>query len=261
MRYDEYYELTEKNTWKVSDLDWELLLEEDRQGLVSAQDRAALVGTAVIEHGVPHYAEVWSLVEGLRKHWDLWQFVTLWTGEEHRHSFALKKACTVLGESVPLDADLDVVRAIPFAEKQKESCPEDCLRTVPGMITYAVIQELATYKFYSTAAKRTQSTVLRKLFSEIGADEMRHHVFYRDALRDGYEGTPAADQAWYLDRIIEATRAFQMPHAIYQLQVSFFENGTWNIGAEALPQFVRCFSFNPDLLRRLAAEHMAKLAA
>lgn len=259
MRYEEYYELTEKNSWKVSDLDWELLAEEDRNGLVTAADRAALVGTAVIEHGVPHYAEVWSLVEGLRKHWDLWQFVTLWTGEEHRHSFALKKACTVLGETVPLEADLDVVRDIAFAEKQKQSCPEDCLRTVPGMVTYATIQELATYKFYSTAAKRTASTVLRRLFTEIGADEMRHHVFYREALHEGY--AQATDRAWYVDRVAEATGAFVMPHAIYQLQVAFFENGSWNLGPEVVPQLARCFSFDQDLMRRLAAAHMSKLAA
>lgn len=259
MRYDEYYELSEKNTWRVCEIDWDLLAAEARDGLVTPADRAALVGTAVIEHGVPHYAEVWSLVEGLRKHWQLWQFVTLWTGEEHRHSYALHKACTVLGETGPLETDLDVVRDIAFAEKQKESCPADCLRTVPGMVTYATIQELATFRFYSTAAKRTQSTVLRRLFSEIGADEMRHHVFYREALHEGYQ--QAADRAWYVDRVAEATGAFLMPHAIYQLQVDFFESGLWNPGPDIVPQLARCFAFDADLMRRLAAAHMSKLAA
>lgn len=259
MRYDEYFELSEQHGWRARDLDWSGLERESREGLVTAADRAALVATATIEHGVPHYAEVWSLVEDLRAHWELWQFVTLWTGEEHRHSYVLKKACDVVGDAAVLGADLDVVSGFAFAEGQKAICPQDCLRTVPGMVTYAVIQELATHRFYTMAAKRTQSTALRTLFSEIAGDEMRHHVFYREALREGFEQT--ADKPAYIDRIIEATKAFGMPHTIYQLHVDFFESGDWPIGPEILPQLARSFSFDGDLLRRLAASRMPQPAA
>lgn len=254
MRYDEYFELSEQHGWRARDLDWAALERESREGLVTAADRAALKATATIEHGVPHYAEVWSLVDGLRDHWELWQFVTLWTGEEHRHSYVLKKACDVVGDSVELGADLDVVSSFAFAEGQKKLCPQDCLRTVPGMVTYAVIQELATHRFYTMAAKRTESVALRRLFSEIAGDEMRHHVFYREALREGFAQT--SDKAAYIDRILEATSAFHMPHTIYQLHVDFFEGGDWPISDEILPQLARSFSFDGELLRRLAASRM-----
>jgi hypothetical protein len=259
MRYDEYYELSERNGWRVTDLDWSALRADDAAGLISDTDRGALQGTAVIEHGVPHYAEVWSLVEGLRSHWELWQFTTLWTGEEHRHSYALKKACDQLALTAAIDDDLGAVATARFAELQKQSCVTDCYRTVPGMLTYAMIQELATHKFYALAAKRTASPFLRRLFSEIGADEMRHHVFYREALREGFEA--ATDRAGYLDRIVESTRAFKMPHLIYQLQVEFFEGGPWAIGAEIKAQLARCFSFDVGLLMRLAADNPVDGAA
>src|SRR5437764_11613582 len=113
--------------WRVSDLDWSRLDADNRAGLISQFDHQALIGTAVIEYGVPHYGEVWTLVEGLREHWDLWQFTTLWTGEEHRHSFALRKACRQLGIG-PEGDDYTQVTQMRFAERQKQSCPADCYR-------------------------------------------------------------------------------------------------------------------------------------
>jgi hypothetical protein len=204
---------------------------------------------------VPHYAEVWALVEGLRAHWQLWQFTTLWTGEEHRHSFVLKKATEVLGVDDAIAADLAKVCAFPFARTQKASCPSDCYRTVPGMLTYTVIQELATNKFYSLAAKKTRSPFLKRMFQLIGGDEMRHHVFYRDALKElhGVADDPAA----YSEQVYRATLSFRMPHLIYDVQGAFFEDGDWSIGALGKltfkAQLARCFSFDARLLARLAS--------
>jgi hypothetical protein len=253
MRYEEYYELSERTGWRVTDLDWTALPADDAAGLISDFDREALLGTAVIEHGVPHYAEVWSLVEHLRDHWELWQFATLWTGEEHRHSYALKKACDALGITPAIATDLDQVTRFPFAEAQKASCPDDCYRTVPGMLTYAMIQELATQRFYALAHRRTASPFLKRLFSSIAADEMRHHVFFRDTLREGWEAS--RDRAWYSDQVFRAADAFKMPHLIYGMQVEFFEGGDWEIGPEMKAQLARCFSFDLGLIARLMASN------
>src|SRR5688572_28791438 len=97
MRFKAYYELSEKHGWRTTDLDWAALRRDQDAGLISPFDVQAVQGTAVIDSGVPHYGEVWSIVTDLRRHWNLWQFTTLWTGEESRHAFALDKACDVLG--------------------------------------------------------------------------------------------------------------------------------------------------------------------
>ena len=259
MRYNEYYELAEETGWRVTDLDWGALAADAAAGRVSDFDRAALVATAVIEHGVPHYAEVWSLVDGLRDHWELWQFTTLWTGEEHRHSFALQKACDVIGAGGVAAPDLDAVSRFRFADGQKRSCPDDCYRSVPGMLTYAVIQELATNRFYTMAAKRSSSPFLKQLLSLIAGDEMRHHCFFRDALRAGYE--ESADRPAYVDQVVRATRAFKMPHLIYDLQVPFFEHGDWTIEIDIRIQLARCFSFDASLLAQLMAAYPPPVAS
>lgn len=254
MRYDEYFELSEKHSWRTTDLDWRELTQDAAAGRVTEFDKRALAGTAVIESGVPHYGEVWSMVEGLHKEWDLWQFTSLWTGEESRHSFALRKACDVLA----LDEhhhDLTAVSEFAFARTQKASCSTDCYRTVPGMLAYTVIQELATNKFYAMAQKRTKSPFLKNLFGLIAGDELRHYVFYRDVMKELH--TSSTDQAWYCDRVFEATRAFKMPHLHYNLQVPFFEMGDWSIGAAGKlafkAQLMRCFSFDAGLLARMLA--------
>ncbi|HEU0031417.1 MAG TPA: acyl-ACP desaturase [Kofleriaceae bacterium] len=253
MQYDEYYELSEKSGWRVTDVDWTQLVEDAAAGRISTFDREALLATAVIEHGVPHYAEVWSRVHRLRDDWQLWQFTTLWTGEEHRHSYALKKACELLGMTDEIEHQLTQVATFPFAERQKQSCPDDCYSSVPGMLAYAMIQELATNRFYTLAAKRATSPVLKRLLGEIAADEMRHHVFFRETLRARWETT--TDPAWFREQVFRAVQSFKMPHLIYGLQEAFFEGGDWNIGIEMKIQLARCFSFDLELLGRLMREN------
>jgi hypothetical protein len=253
MKYDAYFELTEKTGWRVTDIDWASLAADAEAGRVTAFDRAALVGTAVIEHGVPHYADVWARVRGLHEDWELWQFTTLWTGEEHRHSFALKKACETLGLTDLLDTDLGAVKTFEFAEAQKQSCASDCYSTVAGMLTYAMIQELATNRFYTMAQKAAQSPALKQLLSLIAGDEMRHHVFFRDALRARYEA--AEDKPAFCEQVFRAAQSFKMPHLIYHLQEGFFEGGDWDIGLEMKMQLARCFSFDIPLVMRLAADN------
>ncbi len=250
MRYDAYYEMSEKTGWRIGAVDWDQLAADGKAGRISDFDRGALLGTTVIEYGVPHYAEVWTRVKGLEQDWELWQFTTLWTGEEHRHSYSLKKACEVLGITSAIASDLSAVSHFPFAEQQKKSCPDDCYSTIPGMLAYAMIQELATSKFYTLAAKKATSEPLKELFTLIAGDEMRHHVFYRDALKDRYE--TSTDKAWFCDQVFSAAQAFKMPHLIYELQVGFFEGGDWAVGPDLKIQLARCFSFDMGLIARLA---------
>ena len=84
----------------------------------------------------------------------------------------------------------------------------------------------------------------------IAQDEMRHHVFFREALKERYDAS--TDKAWFSDQCFAAARAFKMPHVIYGLQFAFFDDGPWSALDEVMPQLARAFSFDMQLLVRLA---------
>src|SRR6185503_1174788 len=92
-------------------------------------------------------------------------------------------------------------------------------------------------------------------FSRIGADEMRHHVWYRDALAARYAAS--ADKAWCADQIVAAVQHFQMPHGIFHLQEQFFDRESTVIGKLGLLEIkmkvARALSFDAGILRRLAS--------
>ena len=247
--YLDYFDLTERKGWRLTDLPWDT---PDLEA-VSKQDRAAVVATSVIESGVPHYTKLWDLVEGFSRDWELAQFVTLWAGEEERHNVALHRLAQVLGAS-PTE-EYRRVAEFDFPNAQKAECPTRCYSTIPGMLTYTVLQELVTWKFYSCSAKATKSRLVRETFRRIGEDEMRHHVWYRDALRARW--ARAEDRAWFNQKILEAVAHFRMPHGIFGLQTKFFDEESDVIGTLGLldikMKVARAFSFDPGLVARMAA--------
>lgn len=244
-----YFELTERKGWRLPDLDWERADWER----ASASDRQAVAATSGIESGVPHYTRTWALTEAFSSDWELAQFVTLWAGEEERHNVALQRAAKALG--VANQAGYEEVARTDFAALHKAHCPSGCYRTIPGMLTYTLIQELVTWKFYSQAAKQSRSRFLAALFSKIGEDEMRHHVWYRNALRERFARTPAEEKARFRALVVEAVNRFEMPHFFYGLHEEFFRE------SEVLGRLARldiklrvakALSFDRELLRDLA---------
>ena len=245
--YLDYFDLTERKGWRLTDLPWETPDLE----LITKRDRDAVIATSVIESGVPHYAKLWDLVDGFRADWELAQFVTLWAGEEERHNVALHKLTRILNAE-PNDEYARVANA-DFPRAQKQSCPTHCYENIPGMLTYTVIQELVTWKFYSCAAKATKSRLVRETFRRIGEDEMRHHVWYRDALQARWERSN--DRAWFSSQIEAAARHFQMPHSIFHLQEQFFDVDSDVVGKlgqlDIKLKIARALSFDKALVGRL----------
>ena len=245
--YLDYFDLTERKGWRLQDLPW----EDPELDKVSPADRAAVIATSVIESGVPHYTKLWDLVEGFRGDWELAQFVTLWAGEEERHNVALHRLTRMLNAE-PND-EYRRVAENDFPRAQKQSCPSNCYSTIPGMLTYTVLQELVTWKFYLSAAKQTRSKLVRETFRRIGEDEMRHHVWYRDALRSRWESSP--NREWYASQIEEAARHFKMPHNIFHLQEQFFDVDSNCVGRLGVMDIklkaARALSFDKALIGRL----------
>lgn len=225
--FEKYYEMSEKSGWKITDLNWNKI---DKQN-ISDFDKQAILATAVIEHGVPHYSDTWARVKDLDKEWELWQFVTLWAGEEHRHSYSLKKLADILdvtGDKAHYDSVqkgeyyYNQIADSPFGKLQKEKCKTDCYSSIGGMLTYTAIQELVTAKFYQLAMKRTKSKFLTELLSYISKDEFKHHAFYSQAIKRYYEKSTNKEK--YLENVYHAVVNFEMPHNIYDKKFDFFEN-------------------------------------
>lgn len=108
-----------------------------------------------------------------------------------------------------------------------------------------------TNKFYTYAAKQATSQTLKDLILAIGQDEMRHHVFFREALKERYDAS--TNKEWFSGQCFQAAQAFKMPHAIYGLQHHFFEEGPWSALDEVMPQLARAFSFDMQLLTNLVS--------
>ena len=248
--YLDYFDLTERKGWRLTDLPWD---QPDLDKLTPA-DRAAVLATSVIESGVPHYSKLWEMVDGFFADWELAQFVTLWAGEEERHNVTLQRLTHLFGQSEQAAPEYASVASCDFPTRQKAECPSRCYTNIPGMLTYTVIQEVVTWKFYASAARRTKSRLLKEAFGKIGEDEMRHHVWYREALKARY--ARAADQQWYQDQIVAAVQHFRMPHSIFQLQQKFFDQESDVVGTlgylDIKMKVARALSFEPSLIARLA---------
>jgi hypothetical protein len=218
--YLDYFDVTERKGWRLTDLPWDQL-DLDK---VTAEDRAAVLATSVIESGVPHYSRIWALVDGFYADWELAQFVTLWAGEEERHNVALNRLAMMLGQGA-----------------------------AAGMLTYAMVQEVVTWKFYSSVARQTKSRLIREALGKIGEDEMRHHVWYREALKARY--SRATDKVGFSNQVVEAVRHFHMPHSIFHVQEGFFDSEAQVVGKlgflDIKMKVARALSFDPSVIARL----------
>ncbi|MFN8578519.1 MAG: acyl-ACP desaturase [Candidatus Sericytochromatia bacterium] len=256
--FEKYYEMTETTGWRINDLNWKKVDKEN----ISDFDKQVVLATAIIEHGVPHYTDTWARVRGLESEWELWQFVTLWAGEEHRHSYSLKK----LADLLDINSDpnyykkqakgeyfYEIISNSKFAEDHKKHCSTDCYSTIAGMLTYTTIQELVTAKYYQNAAKRSKSRFLKDLLTYIAKDEFKHHAFYGHAIKRYYEKSNNKEQ--YIQDVYNATVNFEMPHTIYNQGFDFFDkqNIIGNLDMiEIKLRMGKLFAFDKTLLKNLA---------
>ena len=262
--FEKYYEMSENTGWRINDLNWKKIDIEN----ISVFDKQVILATSVIEHGVPHYTDTWTKVRGIENEWELWQFVTLWAGEEHRHSFGLKKLADILdiqgdakyyNQSTKGEDYYKIISEIPFAHKHKKHCSTDCYSTIGGMLTYTAIQELVTAKYYQNAIKKTKSRFLKDLLGLIAKDEFKHHAFYGHAIKRYYEKSLDKDQ--YIDDVYNATINFSMPHLIYDVGFDFFDKEDIISNFDVIEMKLRMaklFSFSKRLIKNLAVSNKAQ---
>jgi len=245
----DYYLLSERISWRLVDFDFDAIDLDN----ISDDDREKIRETTLIENGIPHYTELWGAIDGFSDEWELRQFNLIWSFEEFRHAESLRLLAEKVGLS--LGGEIDTVKQTPFVKNRNDSCK--CYATIGGMLTYTVLQELVTWKFYLKWAKATRSDFLRRLLDKIAADEMRHHQWFANALARYFERSNAKDA--YRREVVEAVGAFHMPHNFYALRFPFIE--------ERMPEYfttedfdqmkskvIKVLAFDQEILMAIAAK-------
>ena len=246
----EYYLLTEKIGWRLTDLDFDAI----DVGNITSDDRLKIRETALIESGIPHYTDLWTAIDGFSGEWELRQFNLIWSSEEFRHAESLRLLADRLG--VEIGRDLDSVEKTEFVKIRNASCKTRCYETLGGMLMYTTIQEMVTHKFYLKWSKVTESAFLRQLLGHLAADEMRHHQWFANALQRYLPRAP--DPAAYRKKVVESILSFHMPHNFYEVtfpyidkrMAEYFSTEDWNWMKQKV---IKILSFDEELFMMLLA--------
>ncbi len=246
--FRDYFMLLERIGWRLTDYDFGAIDMEN----ITEDDRQRARDTAITESAVPHYADVWGGIQGISEEWELRQFATLWTSEEHRHSEGLRMLCEAL--DVDLNSEFAAVAESDFVATHNRSCPSGCYNTVAGVLTYTTLQELVTWKFYHCWTKATQSSFIKSFIGKLAVDEIRHHQWFANALQ---RHLPLAkDPDAYRRSIVDAISAFHMPHNYFPLAFPYFDSPQMKYFTEADMQqmkdkIIKIITFDEELTMML----------
>ncbi|MFI2741505.1 acyl-ACP desaturase [Zhouia sp. PK063] len=149
-----------------------------------------LVGDTITEEALPTY-ESWLMdVEGVDQHarngWSKW--VRQWTGEENRHGDVLNKYLYLSGRINMREVEVTTQHLI------NDGFDIGTGRDPYRNFVYTSFQELATnisHKRVGQIARKQGNKVLGKMCNIIAGDEMRHHLAYREFVRQIFEYDPS----------------------------------------------------------------------
>ena len=171
---------------------------EDQAPPVSGELRAALVINLLTEDNLPQYHCAIDRLVAADDAWGAWS--RRWTAEEGRHSIVIRDYLTVT-------RSVDPVALERGRMAQVSSRWMSPFLTVPELLAYTTLQELATRVSHSNTGRLIADEHGRKLMARVAGDEALHHVFYRDVMLALIELDPSM-AVLTIDRIV---REFSMP--------------------------------------------------
>ncbi|HWC09692.1 MAG TPA: acyl-ACP desaturase [Acidimicrobiales bacterium] len=159
--------------------------------------RRALIVNLLTEDNLPYYFETINRVlasEAFR----VW--TRRWTAEEMRHATVIRDYLMVTRAVDPVP--LERARMAQVAGGQTPQPP-----TVPDLIAYLCLQELATRIAHRNTGKLITDPSGYEVMSRVAADENLHFLFYRDLVSDALE----VDASAMVLAIERQVRGFEMP--------------------------------------------------
>ena len=160
--------------------------------------RSALIVNLLTEDNLPYYFSTIDRVfpaEG----WQEW--TRRWTAEEMRHAIVIRDYLTVTRALDPVKLERDRMVQVTTAETPQ---PE----TVPDMIVYLCLQELATRISHRNTGKMIDhDRAGYEVMARVAADENLHFLFYRDLATAALQLDPSR----MMEAIERQVTGFAMP--------------------------------------------------
>ena len=175
-------------------------LRERARGIPDAL-RVSIVLSLLTEEGLPHFHRLLAQYLGDNKIWNKWNF--MWTAEEDRHGIIL--------HDYARDARLFKMRQVEmmqYAYNEAGFTP-DWDKDPYKVFVYTTLQERATQFTHRNTGKLAGKSepLLKKILTQIAADEARHFNFYRKI----FKGVLNLDPNRALQSALSILPAIDMP--------------------------------------------------
>jgi acyl-[acyl-carrier-protein] desaturase len=159
--------------------------------------RRALMVNLLTEDNLPYYFETINRVLASEP-WRVW--VRRWTAEEMRHATVIRDWLMVTRAVDPVP--LERARMAQVEGGQTPQPP-----TVPDLLVYLCLQELATRIAHRNTGKLVTDPSGYEVMRQVAADENLHFLFYRDLVSDAIAVNPST----MVLAVERQVREFEMP--------------------------------------------------
>src|SRR5919199_2817159 len=133
--------------------------------------RSALFLNLLTEDNLPYYFGTIDRIFGADHPWHFW--TRRWTAEEMRHATVIRDYVVVTRAIDPWALERARMHQVTTGE-----VPEP--PTVPEVLVYVTLQELATRIAHRNTGKHLADQRGFQVLARVAADENLHHIFYRD---------------------------------------------------------------------------------
>ena len=160
--------------------------------------RSARLVNLLTEDNLPYY---FSTIDRVFPHEGWQEWTRRWTAEEMRHAMVIRDYLTITRAIDPVRLERDRMVQVTTAETPQ---PE----TVPDMIVYLCLQELATRISHRNTGKTIDhDRAGYDVMARVAADENLHFLFYRDLASAALQVDPSG----MMEAIERQVTGFEMP--------------------------------------------------
>lgn len=241
--FDRFFRIHEKVMWQLGGIDFSSVKPE----LLTDLDIKALRGAMLVESHNPVYTS--RILDYYRNDRPMTSFVVTWAYEEMKHYevlLAYLRATHKLN-SGELDDLLEQTRSGPWGD-------EAMGYTRVQALTYTVLQEQTTGRFYKRFAEVTKEPILQDILRTISGDEYRHCQYYLE--KDKQELAKDRDKG--LEEVDQILRDFEMPGGTF---IPDYYTNVMEPGLQIAPYDIAAARELRDKVAQLTGRmHLLKLA-